>query len=186
VSPKEELLDILKRRALSPRYDATLEFDDPTLEVLHDDLPWPLHRIVDGAVLAPIADARWARRSMQILAVHDDLVATAECLTSRTDPAPVDPEWGDVDWRAAWRQAVIEEADLLLTREVLRIAHPEAGIAPRASPCPDWSIEIETLADGTRRVKAVGSVRELALTTPGAPPLEYELPPPAARSGQSR
>ncbi len=178
-SPPQRIIGTIRNRALMHRPDGPIPLGNETLEVLHDDLPNVIRRPLDAAVLAPLADAQWARRSMALLDIYDDLIRSDECLPARSvEDAPPDPE-GDLNWRETWRRAIVEEADHLVAREVLRLAHPEAGIEARPSPCPDWSIEVETLADGTRRVKAVGSVRDLPPTISYTPPLEYELPPPA-------
>jgi hypothetical protein len=176
-SPREDCLGFIRNRALTPRRPEPVRLDDPTLDVLHDDLPGPIREALDAAVFTPLEDARWARRSMRLLALHDELAASVECLPDHgLDSALLDLR-GEPDWREVWDRAVVQEADLMLAREVLRLARPEAGIAPRSSPCPDWSIDVMILSPGRRWLRVIGPGRGGVAHLPGAPPLEYELPP---------
>jgi len=176
-SPREDCLGFLRNRALMARPSGPVRLRSQTLDVLHDDLPAPIRSALDAAVFAPLEDARWARRSMILLDLHAELAASVDCLSDRARARPWTHLQGEREWQDVWDLAVLKEADLLVAREVMRLAHPELGLAPRESPCPDWSIVVETLPTGARRIRALPSDPTRAMPFRDQAPLEYEVPP---------
>ena len=183
--PRAEFVREMRAWATVGEWNGTLADTTPEIESLYEQIPSVPKAFLREVLLRPIVNARFAGYSRRIAREVSETCERRPCLPPdiAEDLAHGSKEpsrWTRLSKahvtrtvQGEWLGVLHQEAQLLLTREVLR----RAGTASPADtpPCPDWNVVSRELGGGRVRVSIQGSLRETPPWWPECPITDFEF-----------